>query len=472
MRPVSLPLTSPICLDLANECLRYGAQIIALRPKTFAVLRCLIEHAEQLVSKTTLLEVVWPDTVVSDGVLMVCIRELRQALGDDPRTPRFIATVHRRGYRFIGQVTKEPASADTACLWLTPQRGLPETCRQNAVEERPGKPIAASSEEARPAEKLVDIPAPVWEQKPVAVLVIALTFPAPGSAAPSYAPQHTASRWQQHIAEQVQRFGGVLLPGVPFLHVIAFGLPLTLDQMPQRAVQAALAIRHQVAEAARTSDAEPCPEVRLAVHVGEVLAEVSDTISAQVHVLGAGHLDAGRHGEPLQEGEGYRAKVIEPVGQVLTLGETLALAVQLLGAAAPGDLLVSPQVGRMVEDQCALQVRALSVGAEPDNHSTAYAVVGLRPPGVPLAMPGDHLLSPFIGRERELAVLDEWLAQAMHGRGQVIGLVGEPGVGKSRLIAELRRRHATRTPLAAQGVMVLEGRCGEAAPPDRCRDWH
>ncbi len=154
MQPVSLPLASPICLDLANECLRYGAQTISLRPKTFAVLRCLIEHAQQLVSKTTLLEVVWPETVVGDGVLMVCIRELRQALGDDPRTPRFIATAHRRGYRFIGQVTREPASADAACLWLTPQGDLPtpaglavppdgvvhrqQTFRQNTAEEGPG----------------------------------------------------------------------------------------------------------------------------------------------------------------------------------------------------------------------------------------------------------------------------------------------------------------------------------------------
>jgi DNA-binding winged helix-turn-helix (wHTH) protein len=125
MQPVSLPPASPICLDLANECLRYEAQTISLRPKTFAVLRCLIEHADQLVSKTALLEAVWPATVVSDGVLMVCIRELRQALGDDPRTLQFIATAHRRGYRFIGQITRESASADAACLWLTPREGLP-----------------------------------------------------------------------------------------------------------------------------------------------------------------------------------------------------------------------------------------------------------------------------------------------------------------------------------------------------------
>ena len=189
--------------------------------------------------------------------------------------------------------------------------------------------------------------APVWEQKPVAVLVIALTFPTPGNlAAPSYEPRNVASRWQQRIAEQVQRFGGVLLPGVPLLHVVAFGLPLTLDQMPQRAVQAALAIRHQVAEATRTSGAELCPEVRLAVHVGEMLADVSDATLAQGRVVRPGHLDTGMRGEPRQEGEDYGAKAAGPVGQVLALGETLALAVQLLGAAAPGDILVSSQVGR------------------------------------------------------------------------------------------------------------------------------
>ena len=57
---------------------------------------------------------VWPETAVSDVVLMVCIRELRQALGDDPRAPRFIETVHRRGYRFIGDLpVTAPATAVT-----------------------------------------------------------------------------------------------------------------------------------------------------------------------------------------------------------------------------------------------------------------------------------------------------------------------------------------------------------------------
>jgi DNA-binding winged helix-turn-helix (wHTH) protein len=99
----SVPSTPslPVRLDLANECLWRGAQAIPLRPKTFAVLRYLVEHSGQLVTKAALLDAVWPKIAVSDGGLMVCMHELRRVLGDDPKTPRFIETVHRRGYRFI-----------------------------------------------------------------------------------------------------------------------------------------------------------------------------------------------------------------------------------------------------------------------------------------------------------------------------------------------------------------------------------
>ncbi len=46
----------------------------------------------------------WQDTFVGDAVLKVAIREIREALADDPKSPRFIETAHRRGYRFIGQI--------------------------------------------------------------------------------------------------------------------------------------------------------------------------------------------------------------------------------------------------------------------------------------------------------------------------------------------------------------------------------
>ena len=97
-------------VDPANACLWRGDQIITLRPKVFAVLTHLLAHAGQLVTKEAFFEAVWPETVVSDAVLKACIRELRRALGDLAQTPKFIATVHRRGYRFIAPVTAVPST--------------------------------------------------------------------------------------------------------------------------------------------------------------------------------------------------------------------------------------------------------------------------------------------------------------------------------------------------------------------------
>lgn len=92
----------PFCLDLSNECLWKGSQAIMLRPKAFAVLHHLLRNPGRLVTKEELLNVVWPGTFVGDAVLKVAIRQIREALGDDPQSPRFIETAHRRGYRFIG----------------------------------------------------------------------------------------------------------------------------------------------------------------------------------------------------------------------------------------------------------------------------------------------------------------------------------------------------------------------------------
>jgi DNA-binding winged helix-turn-helix (wHTH) protein/predicted ATPase len=96
----------PFCVDLANECLWRGSQAIKLRPKAFAVLDYLLGRAGQLVTKEELLDAVWPGTFVGEAVLKVTIRQLREALDDDSKSPRFIETAHRRGYRFIGRIAE------------------------------------------------------------------------------------------------------------------------------------------------------------------------------------------------------------------------------------------------------------------------------------------------------------------------------------------------------------------------------
>jgi DNA-binding winged helix-turn-helix (wHTH) protein/tetratricopeptide (TPR) repeat protein len=81
-------------------------QPVVLRPKNFAALCYLVERHGQLVTKDELLDNVWQQRCVDESVLKVCINELRQALADDARTPLFIATIARRGYRFIASVTE------------------------------------------------------------------------------------------------------------------------------------------------------------------------------------------------------------------------------------------------------------------------------------------------------------------------------------------------------------------------------
>jgi DNA-binding winged helix-turn-helix (wHTH) protein len=95
----------PFRVDLRNECVRHGAEVLHLRPKSFAILRYFVTHPGRLVTKDELLGAVWPDTAVHEAALNICISQLRRLLGDDSQTPRFIETVHRRGYRFIAALT-------------------------------------------------------------------------------------------------------------------------------------------------------------------------------------------------------------------------------------------------------------------------------------------------------------------------------------------------------------------------------
>ena len=83
---------------------------IRLTPKASAVLQELVSHAGNPVAKEDLFASVWSGTAVSDDALTSCVQELRKALEDDPRQPRFIETRHRRGYRFVAPLS--PATGE------------------------------------------------------------------------------------------------------------------------------------------------------------------------------------------------------------------------------------------------------------------------------------------------------------------------------------------------------------------------
>ena len=143
------------------------------------------------------------------------------------------------------------------------------------------------------------------------------------------------------------------------------------------------------------------------------------------------------------------------------VGDTTNLAARLQQVAEPDTILISETTRPLVQGAIRLEaLPAIQVKgkAEP---VTRYKVLGVGPRRAPLAGREERALSPFVGRECELTTLEELLVQVEGGHGQVVGVVGEAGVGKSRLLYECRQR------LVGKRVTYLEGRClsyGSAMP--------
>ena len=113
----------PFKLDTSNQCLwrrtdLEGEDRLMLTPKAYGVLRVLVENSGRLVTQSELLEAVWPDVVVQPEALKSQILDLRRILGDDARNPRFIETLHRRGYRFIAQISDTTIEASEVSAHL------------------------------------------------------------------------------------------------------------------------------------------------------------------------------------------------------------------------------------------------------------------------------------------------------------------------------------------------------------------
>src|SRR5262245_25609040 len=110
-RPESAPA---LRIEVEKEWAWCGARRLTLTPRAFALLLYLVEHRERLITKDELLATVWRHAVVSDAALSSCIRDVRKALGDSTDAPRYVQTVHRRGFRFIGPVCRLATAVPTA----------------------------------------------------------------------------------------------------------------------------------------------------------------------------------------------------------------------------------------------------------------------------------------------------------------------------------------------------------------------
>ena len=419
-------------LDTQLYELRQAGEALHLGPQVFNVLAYLLAHRDRVVSRDELFEQLWPGQYVTDDALGRCIRALRRVLGDDSRTPTYIATVRRRGYRFIAPVQEqslEPPDVEDLATPFSQPTLLPSATDLEARQQP--ESLVAAEEDNPPSPERAPSPAYSGEYKQVTVCAGVVASASDLAARLGPERMHDLMQMMYAALQQIMhQYEGVLIEfsGDGFLGL--FGAPVAQEDHAQRAVLAALALHDRLRETCKEQGllAGETPALCLGLHTGRVL----------VDWLGD-----------------------DPQRLYTAAGETTEVALQLRQLAAPGSVLISEATQRLAHESARCEPHG---GIEIGNAHLAMPVYSVREitrlrSGV--MGHGARARTPFVGRQRELALLHERLDAAQAGHGQVVGLVGEPGMGKSRLLVEFRRG------LAGKPVRYSEGHClafGGATP--------
>jgi class 3 adenylate cyclase/tetratricopeptide (TPR) repeat protein len=391
--------------------------LVPLRPKECDVLAYLLVHRDRVVSTDELLEQVWPGQFVGDATLHVRILAVRKAIGDDGTTARLLRTVRGRGYRFVAPVVAEdPPVSETA--------GSPPTA---PMEKTPVGGILPTATMEEPSSVVTSLTTPgsvdTGEHKVVTVLCGGLAEAADWAKRLGAEAMHDLMQTLlARVQNVVQHYGGTLVQvsGEGFMGL--FGAPVAHEDHARRAVLAAVELRQRLQEETAFSAQTRGQRVilGLGLHTGSI-------------VVG-----------PL---------AYTPQQLYTAVGATTTLATVLQQLANPDAILLSAATYELVQ----AEIHGMPAGTLNRAGQTSplliYTLQGVRQRrgGVPVRR--RRPLTRYVGRERELAVLHEHLGQVMQGQGQVIGIVGEPGMGKSRLLYEFVQQ------VAEQAVTYYEGHC-------------
>src|SRR5215510_135826 len=261
------------------------------------------------------------------------------------------------------------------------------------------------------------------ERKQVTVLFCDIANSTPLAARLGPEAMHTLlNRFFELSLDEVHRYEGTINQFLGDGFMALFGAPIAYEDHARRAVLAALGMQRRLTE--RRADFGLPPGEDLAVRMG----------------LNTGLVVVGSIGDNLRMD--YTA-----------VGDTTNLALRMVNLAEPGQVVIAEDTHKAVSGYFVtrpLGEWAIKGKAEPVN---AYEVVRTRGLRTRLEVGAERGLTPFVGREHELALLQERWAEARAGRGQVVCLMGEAGIGKSRLLLEFQRR------LPDKPVTWLTGRC-------------
>lgn len=192
-------------IDAGGTRLLHGGDALALPSRAFDALVYLVEHRGRLVGKDEMIAAIWHDVAVTDDSLIHAISVIRRALGDDRNHPRYIETIPRRGYRFIGNVTLTGGAAEA------PRRG-PAELDDGGRERVAADAVRSSSAQIRLFAGIAAVAATI------SVLALMLY----GAPPPADSPQSPALRFSQAPPDGTRIIsGGALSPDGRYLAFVA-----------------------------------------------------------------------------------------------------------------------------------------------------------------------------------------------------------------------------------------------------------
>jgi class 3 adenylate cyclase/DNA-binding winged helix-turn-helix (wHTH) protein/tetratricopeptide (TPR) repeat protein len=412
----------PFRLDPEHACLWRESQAVVLTPKAFAVLHYLVTHPDRLVTKDELLDAVWPETAVSDAVVRVAIGALRKILADPAQAPRYIATVPRRGYRFLAPVVEDTGVGSSPTGPVLPAVSQTPAVQPSNAPAPPLPDTLAAFPYTGGASLSGALPLPESERRRLTVLFCDLVDST--RLASRLDPEDfrdVVRAYHQTCTAVIQRFDGYVAQYLGDGVLVYFGYPVAHEDDAQRAVRTGLGLL-EAFQPLNTQLVLP-PEDRVAVRLG-----------VHTGVVVVGDVGVGARQEPL------------------ALGETPNIAARLQALAAPNTLVISAATYQLIAGYftCeALGEQPLRGLAQP---LRVYRVVGSSGVQSRLEVAAAHGLTLLVGRAPEVELLLERWARVKAGMGQVVILAGEAGIGKSRLVQVLKEH------VAGEGHAWLECR--------------